>query len=157
MSDNLPEIYASRAWLLDGSIRSLPGVLQWTGERLEFVGFGANGFSEKSLAALLESFGHPREQTRVLLDEKPLTVFSALPADFVAYKFPWYSFKKGVNLTLLGKVIRFSLIQPQNTKLPARFVGGGISHFVASRALAKLPAEKADAVEWTRIFDYLSR
>lgn len=155
MSYIKPETYASRAWLLDGPVCSLPGILQWTGERLEFVAFGSNGFSKKGLVALLEAFGQPGDRAGQMLEENPVVVFSALPADFAAYKFPWYSFKRGVNLTLLGKVIRFSLIQPQNTKLPARFVGGSISEFVANHALAKLPAEKADAREWTNIFEYL--
>lgn len=157
MTDQAHEPYASRAWLLDGPICSLSGILQWTGERLEFIGFGTAMFTEKGLSKLLESHGQPASGAKGLINEEPTTVFSATPAEFTAYKFPWYSFKKGVNLTIDGRVVKFSLIQPQNTKLPPRLVGVAISEMVASQTVAKIPSEKADSKVWESIFQALTK
>ncbi|HAV13369.1 MAG TPA: hypothetical protein DCX06_07770 [Opitutae bacterium] len=156
MSNPLPEPYASRAWLLDGPICSLSGVLQWTGEHLEFIGFGSAMHTEKGLGKLLESYGQPAAGAKGLINEEPTTVFSAAPNEFSGYKFPWYSFKKGVNLQLFNGTVKFSLIQPQNTKLPPRLVGVGISELVAAKSIAHIPAEKADSKTWEAIFQALS-
>lgn len=154
---NPPEPYTSRAWLLDGPICSLTGILQWTGEHLEFIGFSTAMFTEKGLGKLLESFGQDATGAKGLIDEVPTTVFSATPEELTAFKFPWYSFKKGVHLTLNERVVKFSLIQPQNTKLPPRLVGVAISEMVANQTVAKIPAEKANSKTWEAIFQALTQ
>lgn len=113
--------------------------------------------TEKGLGKLLESYGQPATGAKGLINEEPTTVFSAASNEFSGYKFPWYSFKKGVNLQLFNRTVKFSLIQPQNTKLPVRLVGSAISDLAANHAIAKIPSEKADSKAWEAIFEALSK
>jgi hypothetical protein len=156
MPDN-PEPYATRAWLLDGPIHSIPGILNWDGSMLTFIAYGGGTFFKKRLIELLKGFGEPTSSVEAIFNEEPTQVFGFDREAIQSYKFPWYYFKQGVKVTIQGEQLRFSFIQPQNTKLPPRLFGVVISEAVAKASVAHINAEKADGKRWRSIFKAITQ
>jgi hypothetical protein len=154
MSDSI-KAYATRAWLLDGPIHSIPGILNWDGSNLTFIAYGGGTFFKKRLTELLAGFGEPATSVDAIFDQVPTQVFSFDREAIESYKFPWYYFKQGVKVTIRGEQLRFSFIQPQNTKLPPKLVGVAISELVAKASVAHINAKKADGKRWEAIFQAL--
>lgn len=150
-----PEPYATKAWLLDGPIHSLPGLLNWDGRSLSFIAYGSGTYSKKGLTECVLSHGQAAEIAEQIWAEEPNTVFTLGPNSLSNYKFPWYYFKKGVKLDHQGRELRISFIQPQNTKLPPRLVGLVASELLAGIGQPNFTAERADAKRWESIFQSL--
>lgn len=114
--------FESRAWLLDGPIKSIPGMLYWDGTTLTFVACGPGKFSENDIEALANRFAMPEGTTAAILQETASPLLRASKNDISGYKMPWYYFKGGIHITLRNQTYKFSFIRPQNTVEPSYYL-----------------------------------
>lgn len=150
-SPTAPDPFSCQAWLLDGPINSMPGILQWTGEKFEFISFGQGTFFAKGLRNFLESYGASEAAAEAIEAEEPRHVFS-VPVDEVSnFKVPFIYFGKGMKFEVQGRKSRVSFIQPQNTKLPARIVGFGASDWFNELSQVHVAAPKSDIKLWKQL------
>ncbi|WP_269539443.1 hypothetical protein [Cerasicoccus fimbriatus] len=112
----------SRAWLLLGPVKSLPGALLWDGQRVTFVACGTGSFSESDLREIAEANALPAEACESIFAEKPTPLIVATPAEISGVKMPWYYFKGGIQITVRNHGYKFSFIRPQNTVEPTYYL-----------------------------------
>lgn len=112
-----PPSYQSKAWLLDGLIDSLPGLLRFAYGELTYTVFGPGTFSHAKLVETVTRRGHPREAADAIMEGAPFALIRASAADIARFAIPWYYFKGGAKIDMLGSAYRFSFLRPQNTKM----------------------------------------
>lgn len=129
MPTEVPLPFHSKAWLLDGPIDSLPGVLSFNGHILRFLVMSAGTFPAGKLAVYFTR--HARAATRETLPGLPSVLFEVPRAEVRSCRIPWYYFHGGAIIDIGGTALRFSFIRPQNTVMPSyysenlrQFVGG---------------------------------
>ncbi|MCB1105219.1 MAG: hypothetical protein H7A44_02725 [Opitutaceae bacterium] len=108
--------YHSKAWLLDGPIDSLPGVLRLADNRLSYLVLETGTFPAGKLRQLFTAQGRATAGDD---PAPPVELFDLRLADLRAARFPWYYFGGGMKLDLgQGAPLRLSFLQPQNTRWP---------------------------------------
>lgn len=139
------DAYTSKAWLLDGPINSLPGLLNFDGERLRYLIIESGTFSQNRLDELLVAHGKQRTGF-------PLELFSVHRSDVVQFKIPWYYFSGGAKVLINDRSYRFSFVRPQNTVEPSHYsehlmqwVGG------TGQDEVDIPAAKTAGKKWSEI------
>ncbi|WP_221029460.1 hypothetical protein [Actomonas aquatica] len=119
MSDS----YHSKAWLLDGPIHSLPGLLSYdaTTDRLCFRVLESGTFSNARLTELFTACGHAPEPGSP--PPLPATLFDLARTELRGFRMPWYYFGGGAILDLGFSTgpLRFAFIKPQNTVWPSAY------------------------------------
>ncbi len=122
--------FTSKAWLLDGPVDSLPGVLDCDGACLRFLVLAAGTFPAGKLARLFAAHGRDRANDGTI--PFPAELFSVSLSDIRTCRMPWYYFNGGLILEFAGLDVRFSFLQPQNTLFPTAWnddvrawIGGG--------------------------------
>lgn len=113
-----PTTFSSKAWLLDGPIHSIPGILHLEDRQLSYLILEPGTFSESKLTSLLESHGAAHSEG----DSKyPIQLFS-VPLDTInQFHIPWYYFGAGGKLTFGKHQLRFAFVKPQNTVEPTYY------------------------------------
>ncbi|MDQ8179779.1 hypothetical protein [Pelagicoccus sp. SDUM812005] len=110
--------FSSKAWLLDGPIHSLPGILHLENRTLSYLILEQGTFSEAQLASLLESHGtRPASNA----SKFPIQLFSVSLDTINRFHIPWYYFGAGGKLSFAKHEIRFSFVKPQNTVEPTYY------------------------------------
>ncbi len=139
------ESYTSKAWLLDGPINSLPGLLNFDGQRLRFLVIDPGTFSQNMIDELLVAHG-------IQSTELPLELFSVNRDEVTVFKIPWYYFNGGAKVIINNRPYRFSFVRPQNTVEPSHYsehlrqwVGG------AGQEEVDIPAAQAAGKKWKSI------
>ncbi len=137
--------FTSKAWLLDGPIDSLPGMLNFDGQRLRYLILNEGTFPQNKLTTLLTTHGIERTSF-------PLELFSVNRADITLFKIPWYYFNGGAKVIINQYSYRFSFVRPQNTVEPSQYsehlqqwVGG------AGQEEIDIPAAQAAGKQWKQI------
>ncbi|MDZ8118534.1 hypothetical protein [Pontiella agarivorans] len=114
--------FTSKAWLLDGPVDSLPGLLHLENGKLTFLMLEQGTFSTKRFGNLLAEAGCAVAERGE--DQFPIEYFS-IPLDAIRrFHIPWYSFGAGGGLETDRKRYRFSFVKPQNTVEPTYFSEG---------------------------------
>lgn len=121
-----PTSYASTAWLLSGVIHSLPGVLILKEGTLRYRLLESGTMGKSSLKKLAFQYNVPDLAER-LQEEQPVELFEVGIRNLQQLHFPWYYFGGGMKFSLGHHQYKLSFIQPNNTKMPARFNPG--QHF----------------------------
>ncbi len=139
------EPFTSKAWLLDGAIDSLPGLLNFDGQRLRFLILTEGTFPESKLNELLTA--HGKHTT-----EFPIELFSVSRDEVASFKIPWYYFNGGAKVLINNRAYRFSFVHPQNTVDPSHYsehlrqwVGG------AGQEEVDIPAAQSAGKQWKKI------
>lgn len=114
--------FESRAWLLEGATKSIPGMLYWDGNALTFVACGPGKFSEHDIQRLADRFAMPDGTCAAILKEQPSPLLRASKGEISGYKMPWYYFKGGIHITIRNQSYKFSFIRPQNTVEPSYYL-----------------------------------
>ncbi|MCH6256891.1 hypothetical protein MLD52_10055 [Puniceicoccaceae bacterium K14] len=110
--------FSSKAWLLDGPIHSLPGILHFDSNTISYLILEQGTFSTSKLLGLLEKFGANSQNTE---SEFPIELFS-ISTDLVGnFHIPWYYFGAGGKLSFAKHELRFSFVKPQNTVEPSYY------------------------------------
>lgn len=113
-----PSTFSSKAWLLDGPIDSLPGILHLENRKLSYLALEQGAFSNAKLHTLLESHG-VKPTTG---DPKfPIQLFSVSQDTINRFHIPWYYFGAGGKLSFANHELRFSFVKPQNTVEPTYY------------------------------------
>ncbi len=114
--------FESRAWLLEGSIKSMPGMLYWNGQNLSFVACGPGKFSLKDIQKLADTFGCPQGTAEAIEAETATPLITAATNEISGYKMPWYYFNGGIHIVIRNQTCKFSFIRPQNTVEPTYYL-----------------------------------
>lgn len=117
-----PDTFTSKAWLLDGPINSLPGLLHVENGHLTYLMLEQGTFSPKRFEKLLAEARCPADRNGKA--QFPMEYFS-IPVDAIRrFYLPWYSFGAGGCLETDRRKYRFSFVKPQNTVEPTYFSEG---------------------------------
>lgn len=110
--------FSSKAWLLDGPIHSLPGILHLENGKLSYLVLDHGTFSDSKLSSLLESHGSsmPSDDSKF-----PIQLFSVSLDTINPFHIPWYYFGAGGKLSFANHQLRFSFVKPQNTVEPSYY------------------------------------
>ena len=137
--------FTSKAWLLDGPIDSLPGILNFDGQRLRYLILEAGTFPESKLGSLLTAHGKQ-------LASFPIELFSVNRDEVTVFKIPWYYFNGGAKVLINNRSYRFSFVRPQNTAEPSHYsehlrqwVGG------AGQEEVDIPAAQSAGKRWKQL------
>ncbi|MDQ8186861.1 hypothetical protein [Pelagicoccus sp. SDUM812002] len=113
-----PNTFSSKAWLLEGPIHSIPGILHLEDRTLSYLILESGTFSESKLKSLLESHGAGTSEG----DSKyPIQLFSISLDEVNTFHIPWYYFGAGGKLSFAKHELRFSFVKPQNTVEPTYY------------------------------------
>jgi hypothetical protein len=112
------ERFSSRAWLLDGPIHSLPGILQWEASQLSFVMLDQGTFSDERFGALWQKWKTAQYDGSA---DFPTPLFTVTRDAVSGFRIPWYYFGAGAFMTIQGTPLRFSFVKPQNTVEPTYY------------------------------------
>lgn len=115
---NNPNTFSSKAWLLDGPIHSLPGVLHLENKHLTYLILSHGTFSDTRFRELLT------EQAATAPDGEsnfPIQLFSVSLDTISQFHIPWYYFGAGGKLSFAKHDLRFSFVRPQNTVEPSYY------------------------------------
>lgn len=139
------DAFSSKAWLLDGSINSLPGLMNFNGERLRYLIIDPGTYTQQRLDELLIAHGKQN-------GEFPLELFSVNRSEITEFKIPWYFFGGGAKVLINDHSYRFSFVRPQITVEPSHYsehlmqwVGG------SGQEEVDIPAAKAAGKQWKQI------
>ncbi len=114
--------FTSKAWLLDGPINSLPGLLHLENGQLTCLIFEQGTFSTSRLKKLLSEAGCSAGGDGEF--HFPMELFS-IPVDSIRrFQIPWYSFGAGGCLETDRHRYRVSFVKPQNTVEPTYYSEG---------------------------------
>lgn len=115
---NPQSTFSSKAWLLDGPIHSLPGILHLENNQLSYLILEQGTFSDSRLAELLQSNGVSVPKDDITL---PIELFSLKKETLSRFHIPWYYFGAGGKLEVDKRSFRFSFVRPQNTVEPTYY------------------------------------
>lgn len=117
-----PDSFTSKAWLLNGAVDSLPGLLHFENGQLTFLMLEQGTFSSKRFEKLLAEAGCPADRNGEA--QFPIEYFSIPLDDIRRFHLPWYSFGAGGQLETDRRKYRFSFVKPQNTVEPTYYSEG---------------------------------
>lgn len=110
--------FSSKAWLLDGPIHSLPGILHLEDRKLSYLILEQGTFSDTRLEELLEAHGATAPERE---SNFPTQLFTASLDTISQFHIPWYYFGAGGKLSFAKHQLRFSFVKPQNTVEPTYY------------------------------------
>ncbi|MBD5779581.1 hypothetical protein IEN85_08745 [Pelagicoccus sp. NFK12] len=113
-----PNTFSSKAWLLDGPVHSLPGILHLEDGTLSYLILEQGTFSETRLKELLETHGTNSSESDSIF---PIQLFSVTLDTINRFHIPWYYFGAGGKLSFAKHQLRFSFVKPQNTVEPTYY------------------------------------
>lgn len=137
--------FSSKAWLLDGPIDSLPGLLNFDGQQLRYLIVTEGTFPEAKLDELL--LAHGKQSA-----EFPIELFSVNRDEVSSFKIPWYYFNGGAKVLINHRPYRFSFVRPQNTVEPSHY-SGHLHQWIggAGQEEIDIPAAQSAGRKWKQI------
>lgn len=113
-----PISFACKAWLLDGPVHSLPGILSLEGTNLSYLVLEQGTFSESRFKSLLATNAVLEQAGKTTF---PQELFSVSTDSISRFHIPWYYFGAGGKLDIDNRSFRFSFVRPQNTVEPSYY------------------------------------
>lgn len=110
--------FSSKAWLLDGAIHSIPGILHLENGTLSYIILEQGTFSESKFETLLATYGATSNSGE---SRFPIQLFSIAADRIDRFHIPWYYFGSGAVLTFASHQLKFSFVKPQNTVEPTYY------------------------------------
>lgn len=115
---NNSSTFSSKAWLLEGPIHSLPGILHLDNQRLTYLILNQGTFSDTRFKELLTVHAATKTSPDAPF---PVELFSLSTDTLSKFHIPWYYFGAGGKLSFAKHDLRFSFVRPQNTVEPSYY------------------------------------
>lgn len=115
---NDADTFSSKAWLLDGPLHSIPGILHLEDGTLSYLMLEHGTFSDDRFAQLLEKNGLAPVSGETKF---PIQLFSISKDLITRFRIPWYYFGGGGHLFVDNRTFPFSFVRPQNTVEPTYY------------------------------------